>query len=554
MTLLAAVIVIATLGAMASGRMPPVLALATGLVVAGITGVAPVESLLAGLGNSGVITVGAMLVIAKGIVQTGVVSRLTWSLLSSVTTARQALRRLMLPIGAISTIFNTTPIVAVLVPAARELDRTRKIPTREFLLPIAHVTTLAGAITLIGTSSNLLISGIADENGVEMGMLSFAPVALPVAVVGGLVVYLTSSRLLRGESAAAEEEPRDWRVEIPVSAHALAVKRTAGKMGIERTEDYDLLQINRGDDVLEPNAPIGAGDVLVFMATQRGIEALWQSPLFGLSPDRLYAISISAGESGTLHDIERKGTLHVVAAHTTVPLSQTPIIPGDICFVTGQSADVLKENGSIGMWRDAASRVPQPAKTWIAVFILLAVVTVALFDLVPIELASSAGAVAMVLAGVITPNSAVRALNWNVLFILAGSVGLGAVVVESGLSDIIAESIQSSVYGNPLLMVVVIVLATVVLTNLVTNAAAASILAPVGLELAGDFNVDPAIVLAAIATCVSLTFINPYSHQSNMMVMYPGGYTSAAFARFGIPLTVMSTLMAIAMTWVMLRA
>ena len=195
----AALVVLATLVAMASGRVPAVLALATAICVAGVTGLAPVPALFAGLSNGGIITVAAMLVIAKGIVHTGAVSRVTWALLSTVTSAQQALRRLALPIGVGSGLMNTTPIVAMLVPAAKELEQNRGINARELLLPIAHITTLAGSVTLIGTSSNLLIAGIAAPAGIDMNMLSFAPVALPVAIVGAVIVYFTAPLMLRGQ-------------------------------------------------------------------------------------------------------------------------------------------------------------------------------------------------------------------------------------------------------------------------------------------------------------------------------------------------------------------
>src|SRR5262252_6306322 len=140
----AAALVVATLAAMASGKFDPVLSLMVGLIAAGILGIAPPNRLLAGLSNAGVITVGAMLVIAKGVVQTGVVSRATWALLASATSAQQALRRLSAPIGVASALINTTPIVAMLIPATRQLEQTKRIPARQVLLPIAHVTTLAG--------------------------------------------------------------------------------------------------------------------------------------------------------------------------------------------------------------------------------------------------------------------------------------------------------------------------------------------------------------------------------------------------------------------------
>src|SRR5215470_10248644 len=122
---------------MASGKFDPVLSLMLALIIAGILGIAPPDRLLAGLSNAGVITVAAMLVIARGVVQTGVVSRVTWALLSTVDNAQQALRRLLLPVGAASALINTTPIVALLISATRELEQSRRISARSVLLPIA---------------------------------------------------------------------------------------------------------------------------------------------------------------------------------------------------------------------------------------------------------------------------------------------------------------------------------------------------------------------------------------------------------------------------------
>ena len=171
----------------------------------------------------------------------------------------------------------------------------------------------------------------------------------------------------------------------------------------------------------------------------------------------------------------------------------------------------------------------------------------------PIEVIAFGGALLTVLTGILTPRSAARALDWNVLFILAGSVGLGAVVVSSGLADALAGAIRYLSSGNLLLVVVVFVVTTSLMTNVVTNAATASILTPVALSISSELGVDPVTLLAVIATSISLTFINPLSHQSNLMVMDPGGYTPAAFARFGLPLFIASATCAGVVGFVFLR-
>jgi len=213
------------------------------------------------------------------------------------------------------------------------------------LLPIAHVTTLAGSVTLIGTSSNLVIAGIAGEHGVDMGMLSFAAVALPVALVGAVVIYLTSPRALRG---AADTAPRN-------------------------------------------------------KATEEGIAAIWRTPLFGMSAERLYAVSISAGEPASLHDFERDGSLRIIAARSDRPLHETDLNPGETCYVSGENEEAVARNPAVALCQAATSRAPQPSKTFVALGVLLCVIVAGSFGLVPAEVAASSGAVLMVLTGVITP-------------------------------------------------------------------------------------------------------------------------------------------------------
>jgi di/tricarboxylate transporter len=158
----------------------------------------------------------------------------------------------------------------------------------------------------------------------------------------------------------------------------------------------------------------------------------------------------------------------------------------------------------------------------------------------------------MVLTGVISPRSAARALEPKVLGLIAGSIGLGAIVVESGLAGVIADAISKLSTGT-LGLVIVLAVATTVMTNLVTNAATAAIVTPVALRISADMGVDPVTVLALVGTCVSFTFINAYGHQSNVMVMQPGGYTGAQFARFGVAILAACLVTVCAVAYLLLR-
>jgi len=548
----AALLVVATLVAMASGKVPAVLALGSCLAVAGILQITPPAELFSGLSNSGVITVAGMLVIAKGVVQTGIIARLTWRLLAGVTTTTQAFLRLVAPTGVLSALMNTTPIVAMLIPAARELQQTRNVPARQLLLPMAHATTLAGSVTLIGTSSNLLIAGIAATAGINVSMLSFAPVALPVALVGVVVLAIAGPRLLTGRVPTITPV-RDWRMEVEVASNANAIGRLLTDLGVERTQEYQIESIERRGRRLQPSEPIGAGDTLVYRATELGIVALWGSPRFGLSPQKLFVATAGPGNVEVLGDIEDDERVRLVAAQTSSPLRDALIIPGEPIYVAADSSDPLRRNEFLTLWQDAADRAPQPAKTAVALAILGAVIIAASFNLVAVSIAALTGALLMVITGVLTPRSAVRALDWNVLFILAGSIGLGAIVTTSGLAYVIADAVRALSSGNVVLVIVVLALTTALLTNIITNAAAASIITPVGIAIAAESGLDPVLVLALIGTCISFTFINPFAHQSNLMVMRPGGYSNATFVRFGIPLLIVVVVAAISVSYLLAR-
>ena len=551
MPAIAAVIVVVTLAAIVSGRVPAVLALLYALVVAGFIGIATPAELFAGLGNSGVITIAAMLVIAKGVFYTGVVSRVMFRLLSGVASVRGALARLIPPVGVLSALINTTPIMAMLIPATKELEQTNGVPARAVLLPIAHATTLAGSATLIGTSSNLLIAGIAKTYWVSLSMFSFVPVAVPVALAGWAVLLLTAPLLKRGHVEAGPRE-LTWRAEIPLSESANSIGRPAGELGIARTTEFELVGVRRLGAKVSADTRLEAGDVLAYRATEDGVRMLWASPRFGLARRNLFLVSVSNDETSAVQQLGDDEDIMVVAAQTTGALRKVDAKPGDMVLVSAPSAQVLASHPEVGLWQKVAGKAPQTGKTAAALTILLGVILGSSFGIAPVELIAVAGATLMVLTRVLTPRSAARALNWNILAIIAGSIGLGTIVVKSGLGEILSARIVALSGGQAVLVAVVFAVVTTVLTNVVTNAAAAAILTPVAIEVATSAGLNPVVLLTLIGTCISFTFLNPISHQTNLMVMGPGGYSTTTFVRFGVPVTVVVLTASILMGWALL--
>ena len=323
-------------------------------------------------------------------------------------------------------------------------------------------------------------------------------------------------------------------------------------MGIHTTPDFELLDVRRSGKKVGANTVLDNADVLMYRATEAGVRMLWASPRFGLSPQALYLVSISTDEEATVRDLEEDEDIQVIAAQTTKRLKKTPATPGELCLVTASSTDALTNHEMVGLWQKVTGKAPQTGKTWIALSILAAVVVVGSLGLVPIELIAVTGAVLTVVTGVLTPRSAVRALNWNILAIIAGSVGLGTIVVESGLGAHISGAILALSSGSTALVVLEIAVVTTLLTNVINTAAAAAILTPVTLAIAASTGLNPVLLLALIGTCISFTFLNPFSHQTNLMVMQPGGYSSGTFVRFGVPLTLVSLVAVFGVAWALL--
>ena len=368
-------------------------------------------------------------------------------------------------------------------------------------------------------------------------MLSFAPVALPVC--SGRLGSAAPDRPAHATGGRGREPGlQPWRVEVPIASGAIATGRRAADIGIERTQEYRLRAIMRHGELVPAAEALEAGDRLVFAASEVGVKTLWESPRFGLSPQHLYAVSVGPGEHGTLLEFggrrppgHRRADGQAAGRHHRHTRSHGL---RDLLEHRGSGPPRGLHSVGAGRWSRASTRQDLDSAG-----VLAAVVVAASFGLAPVELIAFAGAVLMVLTRVLTPRSAVRALDWNVLFILAGRWGS----VRSSSKRVgrrPGSSIEQLSAGSMPVVVVVFAVTTTIMTNLITNAAAASILTPVALGIATKLGLDPVTLLALVATCISFTFINPFSHQTNLMVMGPGGYSTRTFAKFGAPLVAVS--------------
>ncbi|MBR93888.1 MAG: hypothetical protein CMH42_02040 [Micrococcales bacterium] len=550
--LVASLLILGCLIALASGRVPPVLAFAATLTLAGLLGVAPSSELLSGLSSTGVVTVAAMLVVAAGVVHTGIVSRATRRILGSASNLQQSLIRLLFPVGIASSLMNNTPIIAMTIPAAQELEQTRGIPARRVLMPIAFAAALGGTITLIGTSSNLLIASLADLGGVELNFFAFTPVAIPTFIVGIVLVILVVRRLIP-KGPPIEVRALQWRVELPIAPRALLLNKTLASQGLASTRDFTAVTVMRATEEISTDERLQAGDVVVFQANADGVGELWGNPRFGQKEQRLYEVTLGAEATGNLGELNARDDMDVISArNATQALSETPAQAGELLYVTADAQSLVESVDGVAMVADVGNRAPQVAKTAKGVAILGVVVVVLMLGIFPTEWVASAGALAMLLFRVITPRAAFRALNWNLLGVLAGAVGLGAIATSSGLTDAIADWVTRTSGDSVAILVVLVAVVAVVLAAVVTTAAAVSMLVPIILAVSASLSVAPEPLLALLAVAACLSFINPFSNQSFLLVMGPGDYSFKDYVRLGTPAVLATLVTAAVSCWLWL--
>ena len=540
----------------------------------------PAEA-FSGFANSAPITVAALYILARAVEVTGLMQPVLGWLLGG---GRGALWRLTAPTAAASAFLNNTPLVAMLIPSVSDwAQRTGRSPSR-FLMPLSFAAILGGVITLIGTSTNLVVSGMLDaRTGRPMGMFEITPIGLPVAIVGLAVMAATVRWLLPDRSAARadleNETSREFtfqmRVEIggPLDGVTVEAARLRSLQGVY------LIEIERHGQPIAPVSAetllraddrlcfVGRVDQVFDVTTIRGLVSAEQSHLapFDTARHRFFEAVVGASSplvGQTLKEATFRDRYQaaVVAIHRAGQRVNAKL--GAVRLKVGDTLLVLGDPGFRDRWRDrgdfllvaplGGSPPSITKKAWFVAAVLTMVVLVAGLGLLPMLEASLGGVIALVAFGVLTAGEARRAIDLEVILMIGASFGLGAAMEKSGLADAVAGGLTgaSSVLG-PLGALLGVMLATLVATELITNNAAAALLFPIAFSTAEHVGADPRLFGIVVAVTASASFLTPIGYQTNTMVYGPGGYRFVDYARLGTPLTVavIITVLLIARFW-----
>jgi len=571
-------------------------------------GLAPVDALLKGFSNPGVLTVGVLFMIAAGMYSTGAITLISDGLIGQPKSLRKAQLKILPPVAIGSAFLNNTPLVAMMVPVIRDLSRATRLAASKLYMPLSFASILGGASTLIGTSTNLIIAGLVLEQlasgdpsapGMqELGIFAPTLVGLPAAVVGIAFLIFIGNRLLpETESEQGKDvEKRLYRAEFLVEKRAalldeeieerasaisdsLVLEATlAGKTieqaGFAHPTGSELIAISRANGAeaeVGPSLVLQAGDVLTFSTTTGALPDLWTT--IGLKPfnepvpldtprhtHRLVEVIISSRHPAVGRRVSelpvRDESPSAVMLVGVSRNSQPP--PGpieDLRIEAGDNAVLEVEDGFFYDNRNQMEfsiikrlqgyRVQRTDRAIMATVITIAMVTAAALGWMNMLNAALLASFAMLLTGCMSVRRAARSVEFDTLIVLGAAVGLESAVTASGLAQVIADLLRAIGGNSPHIALAAVFLGCVVMTNLITNAAAAAFMFPIAMSLAGQLNANfmPFVVIVMLGA--SYAFINPAAYQTNLMVYEPGGYSFGDFAKVGLPLTIIVGVIAV---------
>lgn len=556
-------------------RLAPHVVLMAALTLLSVAGVLSPSEALAGFANSGLITVAAMFAVAAGLHASGGIDLLVNRLLGKPLTTRTAVFRLLLPVLPLSAFLNNTPVVATMIPALNAWSRKIGIAPSRLLIPLSYGSILGGTLTMIGTSTNLVVAGQyeAITGRDDFGIFSITAVGLVVAVVGCLFMILVLPRLLPDRSTRKPfANMREFTVEVAVDPQGPLVGLTVEQAGLRNLERLYLVEISRGNSVVTA-APseerLQASDRLVFAGETDAITDLLRingliasmgnaTPLTeDRAERRLVEVVVSQScaaiaetvRSSKFHD--RYGAIVLALARNGERiegnLGNIIIQPGDTMLLEARPAFVSRQryNKDFLVVNDLEKEAPRHEKAALAWLILGAAVLAAGLGFTSMLNASLLAVGAMMVSGCLSVSQAEKSLDMPVLITIAASFALGAALEKTGVAAVLASNLVALSGGRPWLLLILIYTAVTLLTETITNNAAAVIMVPLALAITQQAGLDPQPFMLAIMLAASASFATPLGYQTNLMVYGPGGYRFSDFLRAGIPMNILAGVTAV---------
>ncbi len=572
-------LVLGILGLLTFTNLAPDVVLIIGVCVLVLTGILTPGEALSGMSNEGMITVAVLFIVGAGVQQTGGVDWIAKQLFGRPKTALVAISRLVFPTMFFSAFMNNTPLVAMLIPAVSDLARRERIPASKLMIPLSYAAILGGTCTLIGTSTNLVVNGLwIKEGNPPLGMFDITWIGVPAAIVGGLYVIFAAYYLLpdRSPAISTADDPREYTVEMHVEPGSQLTGKSIENAGLRHLPGLFLAEIEREGVVIPAVSPqeiLHGGDRLMFVGNVESVVELQK--IRGLLPatDEVHKLAaprpqrclIEAVVSNTCPFVgqtirESRFRNHynavvVAVARNGVRLQQKigdiVLKPGDVLLVEAHPSFAEQQRSSRDFFLVSTienSSPPHHEKALLATALLGGLVLLTALEIIPVLIAAFIVAGLMILTKCVSVENARKSINWEVLLAIAAAFALGKALEVSGSAKHVADGLLSLAGKNPWLALGIIYFTTVLVTELITNNAAAALMFPFAMATATNLEVSPFPFVIAIMIAASAGFATPIGYQTNLMVYGPGGYRFSDYVKVGLPLDVLIGIVTIGLT------
>ncbi len=544
-----------------------------------LSGIITTREGLSGFSNTATVTVAAMFILSAGLFKTGAVNfagallarlgkRSIWLVIATV----------MLVVGTLSAFINNTAAVAIFLPVMLTVARDMNASPSKLLMPLSFASMFGGVCTLIGTSTNILTSSIAERRGQEpFGMFEMLPFGAVIFACGFLYMFLIGVRLIperiTGADLAQNFRMDDYLTDIVLLEESTSVGKRLADAPLVRELNIAVLEIFRGDERLPmptPQTVLQAGDVLRVRSNVEKIRALQEQVGVTLKPgmkwrdedletEETVLVEAVVRLNSELDGKSLEGALFRSTYNATVlairhrgelmreAFADTRLRAGDALLVEVRrtALEQLKNNANLVIASEEGIPEFRKQKIVPALIIMVGVVIAAATGTLPIVTAAIVGCVLMVLTGCISLNEAYKAIEWRIIFLLAGVLTLGIALEKTGAARLLSDAMVSAIgdYG-PTALLSGLFLLTMMLTNVMSNNASAALLAPIAIVTAESLNLSPRPFLMAVTFAASLSFMTPIGYQTNTLIYGPGGYKFVDFLKVGTPLNIIFWLLA----------
>jgi di/tricarboxylate transporter len=537
-----------------------------------------------GMANEGMITVGVLFIVAQALVQTGVVGWISNTLLGRPKGIAGAQLRLMLPVAGLSSVLSNTPVVAMLVPAVSDWARRFNLSVSQLMIPLSYAAIIGGTCTLVGSSTNLVINEMMREavDGSGLGMFDLAWVGLPCVFVVVAFTIGFSRWLLpnRGQAVDRFEDARQYIVEMEVEEFSPLAGLSIEEAGLRQLPGMFLVEIDRDGRLItavSPKEMLCAGDHLIFAGDVRSVVDLKnirglkvaEKQVFKLSDksiDRcLVEVVISPNFPFLGKTIRDSGFRNhynavIIAAlrgneQLKGRIGDIELRPGDTLLLETHESFFNRQRYSkdfLLAGRIENSKPVRHEQRNIAAIILVAMVSLVAVGVLSMLKAAMLAAGLMIATRCIRMAEARKCVDWQVLLVIAASIGLGAALEKTGAATVIAEAMIGLSTGSNIATLAMLFVLTALFSAVISNIAAAVLLFPVALAASQQLGVDVMPFAVTLMVAASACFATPIGYQTNLMVFGPGNYRFSDFLKVGVPLTVIVgvvTVLVVPLVW-----